>query len=72
MAKKTPAAAAPELAAMIAERAYFRSEQRGFAPGHEIEDWLAAEAELNATAKPETEAKPKAEKTANVKKAKAA
>jgi len=24
----------------IAEAAYFRAERRGFAPGHELEDWL--------------------------------
>jgi hypothetical protein len=30
----------------IALRAYFRAKQRGFVPGHEREDWLAAEAEL--------------------------
>ena len=29
----------------IAERAYLRAERRGFASGHELEDWLAAEAE---------------------------
>jgi Protein of unknown function (DUF2934) len=34
--------------AMIAEGAYLRAERRGFAPGHEEEDWLAAEAEVNA------------------------
>ena len=32
--------------AAIAEAAYFRAERRGFAPGHELEDWLAAEAEI--------------------------
>ena len=32
---------------MIAEAAYFRAEARGFAPGHETEDWLAAEAEVD-------------------------
>lgn len=32
--------------AMIAEAAYYRAERRGFAPGHELEDWLQAEAEL--------------------------
>jgi Protein of unknown function (DUF2934) len=32
--------------AMIAEGAYYRAERRGFAPGHELDDWLAAEAEL--------------------------
>lgn len=29
-----------------AERAYYKSEARGFAPGHDWEDWLAAEAEV--------------------------
>lgn len=33
---------------MIAERAYLRAERRGFAPGGEVEDWLAAEAEVDA------------------------
>ncbi len=28
--------------------AFFRAERRGFAPGHEFEDWLAAEAEIAA------------------------
>lgn len=32
--------------AMIAEAAYYRAERRGFAPGHELEDWLWAEAEF--------------------------
>ena len=31
----------------IAERAYFIAEKRGFATGHDIDDWLAAEQELN-------------------------
>ena len=34
--------------ALIAETAYLRAERRGFAPGHETEDWLAAEAEVDA------------------------
>lgn len=33
--------------ASIALAAYFRSESRGFAPGHEVEDWLAAEEEVD-------------------------
>ncbi len=33
--------------ASIAEAAYFRAELRGFAPGHELEDWLAAEEEVD-------------------------
>jgi len=28
--------------------AYYRAEKRNFEPGHELEDWLAAEAELEA------------------------
>jgi len=32
--------------AMIREAAYFRCEQRGFAPGHDLDDWLAAEAAI--------------------------
>lgn len=31
---------------MIAEAAYFRAEQRGFTPGNEMSDWLAAEADV--------------------------
>lgn len=37
-----------ERAALIAQAAYFRAERRGFAPGHETEDWLAAENEVDA------------------------
>ncbi|MEO8019952.1 MAG: DUF2934 domain-containing protein [Pseudomonadota bacterium] len=33
---------------LIAEAAFFRAEKRGFAPGHEVEDWLAAESEVDA------------------------
>jgi hypothetical protein len=32
--------------AMIAECAYYRSAHRGFEPGHEVDDWLAAESEI--------------------------
>jgi hypothetical protein len=32
---------------LIAELAYFRALDRGFEPGHEVEDWLAAEADFN-------------------------
>ena len=32
----------------IAKAAYQRAERRGFAPGHEVEDWLAAEAQVKA------------------------
>jgi Protein of unknown function (DUF2934) len=30
----------------IAEAAYFRAKERGFAPGHELEDWVEAESEV--------------------------
>ena len=33
--------------ALVAEAAYFRAERRGFAAGRELEDWLAAEAEVD-------------------------
>ena len=32
--------------ARIALAAYFIAEKRGFEPGHELDDWFAAEAEL--------------------------
>jgi hypothetical protein len=35
-----------DLRALVAERAYFKAEGRGFAPGHELDDWLAAEREI--------------------------
>ena len=35
-----------EIRQLIAETAYFRAEERGFAPGHEMEDWLNAEAQV--------------------------
>lgn len=35
-----------ERQAMIAEAAYFRAERRGFEPGHELEDWVAAESDV--------------------------
>lgn len=38
---------------MIATAAYFRAEARGFVPGREMEDWLAAERELDAEAEHE-------------------
>jgi hypothetical protein len=31
----------------IREAAYLRAERRGFAPGHELEDWLDAEEEVD-------------------------
>lgn len=36
---------------MIATTAYYRAERRGFAPGCELEDWCAAEAEIDQATK---------------------
>jgi hypothetical protein len=33
--------------ALIAQIAYYRAERRGFEPGHDAEDWLMAEAEVD-------------------------
>ena len=35
-----------EMRRQIAEAADFRAKQRGFEPGHEIEDWIEAESEV--------------------------
>lgn len=37
--------------AMVAEAAYYLAEQRDFAPGREMEDWLAAEGRLRTSHK---------------------
>lgn len=46
-APKTPLAP-QQRRAMIAEAAYYRAERRGFAPGGELADRLAAEADTDA------------------------
>jgi hypothetical protein len=38
-----------DLNRLIAEAAYYRAQQRGFTPGHELDDWVAAEAEVRRT-----------------------
>jgi len=42
----------------IAQRAYALFEKRGRVPGCDVENWLAAEAQLVAERKPEPEARP--------------
>ena len=32
---------------LISKEAYYRAERRGFIPGAELEDWLAAETEID-------------------------
>lgn len=49
-----------DLEAQVAEAAYYLAEKRGFCPGCELDDWLAAEAQVReryATG-PETSSEP--------------
>lgn len=46
-ASAQPSASRHEQIALVA---FLRSEARGFAPGNEIDDWLAAEREIDARA----------------------
>lgn len=55
MAATITSARAAERQARIARAAYFRAEKRGFEPGHELEDWLAAEAEVADICVPESQ-----------------
>jgi hypothetical protein len=67
------AAATPDVRALVAERAYYKAEQRGFTPGNEIEDWLAAEREVAVLVDEppaETAKKPAKRKSATIKKLK--
>jgi hypothetical protein len=46
-AGSTGARPSPEqLYRMIQETAYFKAKARNFAPGHEVQDWIEAEAEV--------------------------
>ena len=45
---KTAPSVPPDRESMVRIAAYLRAERRGFAPGYEIEDWLAAETEVSA------------------------
>jgi hypothetical protein len=35
-----------EIRRLIAEAAYYRAMERGFEPGHELEDWIEAESQV--------------------------
>lgn len=48
VAKKAEEAWNEEMRTRIAERAYYKAEARGYEPGHEIQDWVEAEAEIQA------------------------
>ena len=50
-APETPGIRRPELSPeevyrLIQESAYFKAKARGFAPGHEVQDWIEAELEV--------------------------
>lgn len=45
--KSKPEPSLADKSCLITERAYYKAEARGFESGHELEDWLAAEAEVN-------------------------
>ena len=47
MPSEVDESARAELDRMIGEAAYYIAEQRGFEPGHELDDWLAAEAQIH-------------------------
>lgn len=47
-AKKNAGVPSEERTRLIAEAAYFKAAQRGFAKGGELEDWIEAEAEIDA------------------------
>lgn len=47
-AKKSGSVTSEERTRLIAEAAYFKAAQRGFAKGGELDDWIAAEAEIDA------------------------
>jgi len=47
-ARQTARISPEDRRALIAESAYLRAERRGFVPGHEEADWLAAEEEVDA------------------------
>ena len=44
--QQQPDTSGEEIRERVREAAYYRAQQRGFSPGYEIEDWLAAEAEI--------------------------
>lgn len=53
--------AIPSREQMIAEAAYYRAERRNFAGGREMDDWLAAEEEIDSLINPVRESIDEAE-----------
>lgn len=57
-----------EREAMVRTAAYFRAQRRGFQPGYEWEDWLAAEAEVASLTQRPAAAKPRRTATGKTRK----
>jgi hypothetical protein len=49
IADRPVAVTAAQRHVMIAEAAYFLAQRRGFAPGGELDDWLRAEQQVDAS-----------------------
>ena len=47
--KRPSTALMPQRHQMISEAAYYVAEHRGFEPGHEVEDWLLAESQIDVS-----------------------
>ena len=47
--KSTSTSKSMDTVERIAALAYFKSQARGFSPGHELDDWLEAEQEINGS-----------------------
>jgi len=60
MASKPTPKLEPLTESMIAEAAYYRAEHRGFMPGFAMDDWLAAEHEIQAALRSRMQAAPSA------------
>ena len=43
-----PGLSPEEVYKLIQESAYFKAKARGFAPGHEVQDWIEAEQEVRS------------------------
>jgi len=52
LGKVVPINAQEQRRRLIEQTAYFNAQRRGFAPGHELEDWLAAEQAVDTASRP--------------------
>jgi hypothetical protein len=52
LGKVVPINALEQRRRLIEQTAYFYAQRRGFTPGHELEDWLAAEQAVDTASRP--------------------